>query len=254
MDERTARIQARFEGLASRYSNHGLKPYVPFFQKNGAVAINFLPRKKAAPSPRQSTWDTDNAEAEEQGKARIQEDQHEQEENVEEIEGGKDKFDTLFPNFSGEFTRNQLAPLLSLRKERSYDLDEFPMYMSNHSVGNDFKEALLKLSAIDSLQEPFAVIEVPLHTSVNFLPGRIRFDLKFNSYFYVLNKEEFLLFEKKMSSLMTGIIFHEVGPIGIGKTMLCYSYGNLLRLYIFIPLIYHDFSSRLHKIQMFTGF
>jgi hypothetical protein len=111
--------------------------------------------------------------------------------------------------FSHEFSVHQLVPILN---ERKADISL-----------NTRLESLLK---IDSVDENYMILEIPMHTKHCYLPLRISFDSPFDTYLYVFNKREFFEFASEVHRYKDRYLWHELGPIGIGKSLLCYSYSN----------------------------
>lgn len=128
--------------------------------------------------------------------------------------------------FSASFSRVQLTPLLSSRK-RVYE--EGAVEFRN-GIHVSLQDTLYTLSSVISAStNNICVVEIPSHTKHSYLPLRINFDSPYDTFLYVLNKEEFFKFEK---ALQHRRLWHEMGPMGIGKTLLCYAYGELFLYFL----------------------
>lgn len=124
-------------------------------------------------------------------------------------------------NFSSAFSRQQLAPILQPRQDSDVSFRNFPYSDEDTKL---LSSSLEKLAIMDNPNVETALIEVPRHTISLFLPHRIVFDDPFDSFVYVFSKKEFEDFKTRVESRV--VAQHEKGPIGIGKSLLAYTYGS----------------------------
>ena len=140
---------------------------------------------------------------------------------IEAIDSFDEDIDPFYSDISFIFCREQLAPLLLQRITKS--LQKFISLASSTEDFLALSDSLKSLCVIDSALET-SLIEVPRHTCQLFLIHRLSFDGPYDTFLYVFNKSEFFKFKHLVEQRRT--VKHEKGPIGIGKTMLCYTYGN----------------------------
>ena len=140
---------------------------------------------------------------------------------IEDIDSFDEHIDPFYSDISFIFSREQLAPLLIQRTtEALWNFEGLAASTEDFLVLSD---SLRNLCVIDGTLET-ALIEVPRHTCESFLIHRRSFDRPYETFLYVFNKSEFFNFKNLVEQIDT--VKHEKGPIGIGKTILCYTYGN----------------------------
>ena len=149
-------------------------------------------------------------------------------------------------DFSVTVTRQQVGPLLNPRKEVFIPGRTEHFSESRHI---SLPDALSSFNVLNKSTDAVVVVEVPFHTVKPYLTDRLKFDPGLNSFLYVLNRNEFLNFGAYTKRIDPNILEHERGPIGIGKSMLCYAYGNICYLNFLFILVY----SRLFQIFEYTG-
>ena len=140
---------------------------------------------------------------------------------IEDIDSFNEDIDPLYSNISFIFSRDQLAQLLIQRTtEALWNFEGLAASTEDFFV---LSYSLRNLCVIDGTLET-ALVEIPRHTCELFLIHRLSFDRPYETFLYVFNKSEFFNFKNLVEQIDT--VKHEKGPIGIGKTMLCYTYGN----------------------------
>ena len=127
-------------------------------------------------------------------------------------------------NFGVPFKRSQLQILL---KPRLYHKALNSKDILNANFPEGLSSSLRQLHESVEACESICIVEVPNHTVGVYLHYRICFDKGLSSFLAVLNKEEFSYFGHEIGRF-TDVIQHEQGPSGIGKSVLAYTYGNLI--------------------------
>ena len=141
--------------------------------------------------------------------------------------------------FSHLIRRQQVEVLLRRRKK---------LVLLGSAEGSDdthitMSDSLMELGHMVEQAGPreIRIVEVPFHTTKRYMIQRISFDPNFSTFFYIMNKEELMYFERLIEyhRRPLGFLVHEKGPMGIGKSMLAYTYGNCSTIFSSYVLLFY---------------
>lgn len=140
----------------------------------------------------------------------------------------KEEPELLGIDFACEFPQKSFASLHMHRRIPTFSFARGTLFSEDHAQHlegyiNIFKQ-------LDESGYPdFSILEAPQHTVEAFLPERLSFDMEYNSFLMVFSKAEFQAFKQAVEAPFGGTQ-HEEGALGIGKTVLAYTYGIILFL------------------------